>query len=894
MLKERFAGEPLYLMDGSAFVYRGFYANQGLARSDGFPTNALLIVARTLLKILREEQPRRFVFVLDGKSKNFRHDLYPDYKAQRKSMPEGLIVQMEPIRAMVRALGVPLLVTEGCEADDAIASLAHRFSEPGVVIVGADKDLKQCLSEHIVLWDPASREGKLTTRDDFMAETGLEPAQWPDMQAVIGDSSDNIPGIPGVGVKTAAKIFQDFGSLEEIRDNMSRMAPTIRKKFEGHLEAMFLYRQLTRLSLDCHSNLTEADLLVTQVNVPAAVALLREYELATLTRDVQRMVGQNGITGTGGAGETAGTGTGEAGEAGAMQGSLLTGPEKMAQISCESPDQLPDITGRTVAVLPAVLPENLPAEQAILLALNDADGKGGNEWLYTGPVESLIQHLCRAVASSRETLLVTPDVKRLIHQFHDMIRIPAHRWLDLSLCAYLLDPEQQDYGWPKLAGEWSANLNLAPGNPGLLALRMAAAFLPRLEGARLLDLLRELELPLVPVLAAMESAGVLLDTVRLADYLDSVQGDVDRLTTEIHTLAGGPFNIRSAQQLGEVLFKRLGLMAMRKTQGGQASTNRDVLEQLSGKHPIISALRDYRILDKLRSTYLEPLPRLIGADGRIRTTFNQTGTATGRLSSSNPNLQNIPVRGPLGQRMRACFTAESGMALVSADYSQIELRVLACMSNDQALLAAFREGADIHARTAGLLYETPADKISPEQRRAAKTINFGLIYGMGAQKLAQELSISVADAHQFISRYFDRLTGLRDFYASVKEQAREQGYVTTLTGRRRLLPNIASASLQLRALAERQAVNSIIQGSAADIIKLAMLAVYHDPALRSQNARLLLQIHDELLLEAPQDQAAEVGARVVALMSSVTPGGKALEIPLLVECGVGTNWSEAH
>lgn len=885
MLKDRFAGEPLFLMDGSAFVYRGFYANQGLARSDGFPTGALFIVARVLLRILREEDPQRFVFVLDGKGKNFRHSLYADYKAQRKSMPEGLVSQIEPIKAMVKALGVPLLVTDGCEADDAIASLTHRFADPGVVIVGADKDLRQCLTERVVLWDPAGREGKLTTLDDFRAETGLEPGQWPDVQAIIGDSSDNIPGIPGVGAKTAEKIFKDFKNLEEIRDNIDKLPPAVRKKFEGHLDAMFLYRQLTNLSLDCHNDLNEADLHLSAIDVAEATTMLREYELTSLSREVQKLLGQNmtktpdqsGQPGQSGQSGQSSAATGLVGVQGSL---LLTGPEARPQLPCPDPACLPDLLGHHVALM--------PGEDDILLALGDT------EWRYTGTTAALCQHLARAVASHRETLLITPDLKALLRRWPDFRRIPPARWLDLSLCAYLLDPDQQDYGWPRLAGQWSTRLDLAPGNPGTLALRMGAEFLPKLTGAQLLPLLRDLELPLVPVLASMEEVGVSLDTAQLAAFLESVQTDLDRLTSQIYDLAGGTFNIRSAQQLGEVLFKRLELPAMRKTQGGQASTSRDVLEHLSGKHPVVSALQEYRILDKLRSTYLEPLPRLLATDGRIRTTFNQTGTATGRLSSSNPNLQNIPVRGPQGKRMRACFTAAPGFSLVSADYSQIELRVLACASGDAELLAAFREGADIHARTAGLLYDVAPDQVAPEQRRAAKTINFGLIYGMGAQKLANELSISMAEAREFISRYFAKLTGLRDFYATVKEQAREQGYVVTLTGRRRLLPNIVSPSQQLRALAERQAVNSIIQGSAADIIKLAMLEAFADPALKVLEARLLLQIHDELMLEVPEGTAQAAGERLAELMRNVTPGGVALQVPLLVEWGAGANWSTAH
>jgi DNA polymerase-1 len=368
----------------------------------------------------------------------------------------------------------------------------------------------------------------------------------------------------------------------------------------------------------------------------------------------------------------------------------------------------------------------------------------------------------------------------------------------------------------------------------------------------------------------------------------------------VHDAAGdalrdfGAFNIRSSQQLAVLLFDRLKLPRAGKTRGGQARTDQEALERLQGKHPIIDALLDYRKLEKMRSTYLEPLPRLMGADGRIRTTFNQTATATGRLSSSNPNLQNSPIRGALGRRMRACFTAAPGMSLISADYSQIELRVLAHLSQEPALLAAFREGADIHARTAGLLFNKAGSEVTPDERRGAKTINFGLIYGMGPQSLSKSLRIGLNEARDFIARYFSRLSRLKEFYDGVEQAARARGFVATLAGRRRPLPDMHSDNSQMRGQARRQAINTLVQGSAADIIKLAMLAVYGDPLLRSLGARLLLQVHDELLLEAPEAEAEAAATRVADLMAAVRPGGVTLDVPLPADAGVGSNWGEAH
>ena len=415
-----------------------------------------------------------------------------------------------------------------------------------------------------------------------------------------------------------------------------------------------------------------------------------------------------------------------------------------------------------------------------------------------------------------------------------------------------------------------------------------------LRRAGLFPLLTGMEMPLIPVLADMEDAGITIDAQALKGFLDEVQAELNRLTQRIYAEAGGEFNIRSAQQIGEVLFTRLGLAHAGSTRGGQASTAQSVLEKLSGEHPVVDSLLEFRKLEKMRSTYLEPLPRLADARGRIHTTFNQTATATGRLSSSNPNLQNIPVRGGMGRRMRSCFTAGPGMKLVSADYSQVELRVLAHYSQDPTLIAAFRSGEDIHRRTAALLHDMDPSQVGPDERRRAKTINFGLIYGMGARKLGQDLGIPLAEARMFIERYFSRFARIKALFDAVEEAARRDGFVTTLSGRRRPLPDMRSQSGQARALAERQAVNTLIQGSAADLIKFAMLAVHGDPLLKDLGGRLLLQVHDELIVEVPQENAPQAAGRLSALMTDTASWGVELSVPLVADAGIGSNWGEAH
>ena len=917
-LKQRLglAAEPVFLMDGSAFIYRGFFANRNMQRSDGFPTNSLVVVSRVLLRILREERPRYFAFVQDGKGPNFRHEIFPLYKANRDATPEDLVRQLDPIHRMVRALGLRLEVSQGCEADDCIASLAARFAaEHPVIIVSGDKDLKQCLGPNVYMWDPASKEEKLVSEADFTAESGVTPAQWPDVQALIGDTSDNIPGVPGIGPKTARQIFSICPSLEDIRDHFVLLPPKMQAKLQAHLENMFTWRELTTLRRDFCPGVTLDDLRVRPLDAATCALLTEEFELFALRRELaaldrlqaaeadlpEEFLDAGSIredaqpaAGKKAAAEQASLPLAQPARSGraTSQMSLLDAMPQESAPALDDVSALPDCGDTRVALIWAHGDREAP-----YLAVEGADGSSLGEWQWKGPVAELARWLAPA------RTLVTADLKGMLTSAPcwQFLAWRAGDCIDLGVAAYLLNPEENDYGWPRLSARWGAVLRhelesrgeTAPG-PARLGLAMAQLFEQRMEKDGLLELFRCLEMPLLPVLAGMEQSGVAIDAAAFRAFLDDVQGRLDQITAHVYELAGTQFNIRSAQQLGDVLFNGLGLPAPRKTKGGQASTSQQTLEKLAGQHPVVDSILQYRKLEKMRSTYLDPLPRLVDPQGRIHTTFNQKATATGRLSSSNPNLQNIPVRGPLGKRMRSCFIAGPGRLLVSADYSQVELRVLAHVSQDPALLEAFRNGEDIHARTAALVYDLPPDQVSPDQRRNAKTINFGLIYGMGAQKLAQELKISTAQAKDFIARYFERLQGLKEFYEGVEASARKHGFVTTLGGRRRLLPDINSASGQAAALARRQAINTVIQGSAADIIKLAMLAVARDERLRELDARLLLQVHDELLLEVPADAAEEAGALVARLMQDVCPAGKELSVPLLVDWGTGHDWGAAH
>lgn len=959
--------EPLFLVDGTSFLYRGFYAFPDLKRSDGLPTGAIYIVLRILLRILKDERPKYLGFFMDGKGPTFRNALFAPYKAQRPKMPEDLAAQIEPLREAIRLLGLSLTISDGVEADDCIASLAaaHHATRP-VVIVASDKDLKQCLTDNVYLWDPAGKNEKVTGLAEFVAENGIRPAQWPDLQALMGDSSDNIPGLPGVGPKTAIKIIQEFPTLEAVRDAYlaggDRLPESFRKKLEGRLDDIFLYRELTRLKADCCPDL---DLGILAVRPPDAARLaefLRTFEFKSLLRDIPAPPApptraeaavaawsgpppwENGAFHVGPDAPPPLPAPGSTPPAATAVPPVATakrphGP-KVAQFSLfgqaapapapvkaagdlplrtvAAPSALPPVAGKTVGLVP---PDGTPGSpgNVFRLALDGAPG----EIAYTGPEEDLAAHLAQAAR------IATPSLQELLRRSPAWGRPALSLWFDLGLAAYLLRPEDRNYTFERL------RLSLfAPHDPGdsplpdaelsdvdisevgrlapapedsqsaqqddrppphpearaLAALALLRSLEKRLQNAGLANLLRDLELPLIPVLADMERRGVRIDFAAFKSFLAEVSAQIEHHGARVQELAGAPINVRSSQQLAEVLFGKLGLKPAGKTPGGALSTGSEALERLAGQHPIVEEILSFRVAEKLRSTYLEPLPRLADAEGRLHTRFNQLATATGRLSSSGPNLQNIPIRGPQGVRMRACFIAAPGHLLVGADYSQVELRVLAHFSKDPALIDAFRKDEDIHSRTAALLFDKDAGQITPDERRGAKTINFGLIYGMGPQKLARELGISVNQAKEFISRYFEKLGVLKAFYEKLVEDAMLRGYVTTLAGRRRLLPELHSRNQQAQAQARRQAVNTVIQGSAADIIKLAMLRVHADERLAELDARLILQVHDELLLEAPQAAAPEAARILRRLMQDVA----ALLVPLKVDLGTGLTWADAH
>ncbi|MBI9078739.1 MAG: DNA polymerase I [Pseudodesulfovibrio sp.] len=883
-IKDRlnFDKEPVYLIDGTALFYRAFYARADLSRSDGFPTNAINTTMRILMNMIRDENPKYVAFMMDGKGPTFRHTMFDKYKAQRPPMPEPLAEQIEPVRRGIELLGFKLIISDGVEADDCICALANRYKKDRpVVIVASDKDLKQCLDDNVIMVSQHGKKETITTLENFREKEGMEPETWPDFQAVIGDSADNIPGIPKIGPVTARKIFATTGpSLEELRDNYTQLPDKMREKIEPELENIFMYRELTRMKTDCCDNPIE-DFRMKPMDLEGLHTFLDEYELRGLQQSIPKSANAPATPQPSSTTRSKKTASSEA-------GMLSLFGETPVQKTPDTP--LPVTEATSSEALP-----NLAGEDVGLVFEDETFfiGLEGREYRYKGSTDELARALENA------SVIATPSVQDLLRSDRAWNLILPYQWFDLSLAAYLLDPEARNYTWPRLSQALYQDgrpefaepaMNLHPRAKGLAALAYMQGIKGQIQSAELAPLMRDLEIPLIPVLVSMEQAGIGIDLSAFKSFLDEVSSQLNELTRSIINHAGETFNIRSSQQLAVILFEKLGIKAGSKTSTGLRSTANEVLEKIRSEHPLVEDILEYRMLEKLRSTYLEPLPKLVDADSRLHTHFNQLSTATGRLSSSKPNLQNIPIRGKHGKRMRACFNAGPGNLLAAADYSQIELRVLAHFSKDPALLDAFRNNEDIHSRTAALLNDKSTDEILPDERRNAKTINFGLIYGMGPQKLARELSITVNQAKEFTERYFEKLATLKAYYDTIVEDAQQQGFVTTLAGRRRLLPELHSRNNQMASQARRQAINTVIQGSAADIIKMAMLKAQGDEELTRLGAQLILQVHDELIVEAPEANIEAAGERLKHLMQTTAN----LDVPLKVDLGIGKNWADAH
>ena len=893
----------VYLLDTSFFIFRAYHALPPLTTSKGLPTGAVHGVSTMLEKLIRERRPSLMGACFDVARKTFRRELYPEYKANRVAPDEALAVQIPYVRRLVQALEIPVIDCEGFEADDILATLAICYEADGydVVLVTGDKDLMQCVTAHVLLMDPV--RDVIINRELVREKFGVEPEAVADVLGLMGDSSDNIPGVKGIGPKTASALIAHFGSIEEMLarsaeiDTLAiRGAASIRKKIEEGTEMARLCRRLAEVRRDVPCKVAAADLELGPLATDALAALAEELEMQRLMARMRALAESRGAAAAPVAREKSAAGMSAAASRGggeAAQQELAIGPGLRvvaATISVVAEEGDPDFLdrvgrmgGESVLVATCEAPEDAAGRRFTVAITDGRDRTASRE---NDQIRAALADLAQ-----REISLVGYDLKTLVREF---AAVPGAHGLDLGVASYLCDPEAGNHSREDVSARFlacaAADSPVAP--EAFDQIRQAAGILEaQLEARELMPLYRELEHPLLSILGAIEAHGVLIDCAALKEMSGLLDARMSALVTRIYEHAGGRFNILSPVQLRELLFVRLALPSkgVKKTKTG-LSTDSDALELLAEVHPLPALVLEYRGMAKLKSTYIDALPRLCDTGGRIHTRLNQTVAATGRLSSSDPNLQNIPIRTEEGAKIRSAFVAAPGALLVSADYNQIELRVLAHLSADENLIEAFRSGQDIHTATSADMFELPVASVTPAMRRAAKVVNYGIIYGMGPQRLSRELSITREKAEEYIKRYFAKYPKVQRFYATMLEHARDKGYVSTLMGRRRYLPDITSDHGGRQQLAERVATNTPIQGSAADIIKKAMVDL--DTALCEARmaSRLVLQIHDELLLEVPAGEVEEASKLVVRIME----GAAKLRVPIVVDVGSGTTWAAAH
>jgi DNA polymerase-1 len=863
----------LYLIDASGYVHRAFHALPQLTTTRGQPTNAVLGFARMLTKLLREERATQLVVVFDAPGPTFRADLYARYKEHRPVLAPELISQFPFVRRLVDALRLPTLQVPGVEADDVIGTLASQADAAGLetVIVSADKDMMQLVSERTTLYD--DMRGRRIGMTEVHERFGVPPALVPDVLGLMGDASDAIPGVPGVGPKTATALVAALGGVEQVLARVDevpslalRGAARVRDVLVQHADQARLSRTLATIRCDVPVAL---DVEATHWQGPdreLLLPLLRELEFGSLLREL------------GGETEV---------HVAAVDRREVTTPKEVGALLA--------VLRRAGTVAVSVVFDSPRRTSARMLALALAPPDGPVS-LVREPERDDVQAALAPIFEDLAIAKIGADLKGLRVALARRGTALAGGMLDLSLASYCINPSRLSHEiaalGEELLGEPRAEATdavAAACEDARRAYALRPLLLEQLRTSEMEALFRDLETPLAAVLAEMELAGVMLDVGALQTQAAELEGTLATLLTEIHGLAGGEFNVGSPPQLREVLFERLQLSTKGVKRGKTGlSTDVDVLTKLAAEHPLPAKILDWRALSKLKSTYVDALPALVDpVTGRLHTSFNQTVAATGRLSSSDPNLQNIPVRTAEGRRIRTAFVAAPGRRLVSADYSQIELRLLAHLSGDPALTAAFASGEDVHARTAADVF---GDLPAAEGRRLAKVINYGILYGMGPTRAARELGVSVQEAGAYIAGYFRRYAGVRAFIDATVAEARQRGYVSTVLGRRRYLPELGAKDVAVRQFAERAAVNTPIQGSAADLIKRAMLDVRARLRDRGLDAHMLLQVHDELLVEARVDDAPAAAEVVRQAMEGVWP----LRVALRVDVHVGDNWAEVH
>jgi DNA polymerase-1 len=899
----------LLLFDGNALVHRAFHALPPLTQSrTGELVNAVYGFASTLLKVFADFKPTHWAIAFDRPTPTFRHEMFEEYKAQRPATPEELKSQIKKVHRLVEAFHIPVFEMDGFEADDILGTLSKQADEQGVetVIVTGDNDMLQAVLPRVKTLAPRRSFTDTVLYDEQAVEQkyGIKPEQLADLKALAGDASDNIPGVPGIGEKTAAKLLQQYGSLQGIYDHIEDVAPgklqdTLRQYHTQALQS----KELSTIVKDVPVKLDLKTCQVSHYNRDEVVKLFHELEFIKLLPRLPHLPAV------------------QLWQAGMKVES--SEPPKVKSHMVNSEAALEQLTGELEKTQDIAIEVETTGEKAVtadLVGIAISPGRGqafyiplGHQGLSQPPQLSLTQ-----VTARLKPILENANVGKIAHDGKHAMAILAGCGVQLENLNF--DPMLAGY----LLGEKNLGLKALAFNKAGVEIATAAELtgagkkqssLSLLEVSRvagyacasvdivwnlkehleaelrkqgLWQLFTEVEMALIPVLVAMETNGILLDTNLLREMSLELGKELLRLEKEIYGSVGHQFNINSPQQLGKVLFEDLRLPQSRRTKTGY-STDASVMEALRGVHPVVELILQYRQLSKLKSTYVDALPALINRKtGRVHTTFNQTGTTTGRLSSSDPNLQNIPIRTELGNRIRKAIIAPPGAYLLSADYSQIDLRVLAHLSHDPGLIAAFTQDEDIHATTASKIFGIPEEEVTPEMRRNAKTVNFGVVYGMSDYGLEQATRLSREEAAQFIALYFERYPKVKEYLEATKEQARKLGYVQTVLGRRRFLPEINSANRMVREAAERMAINAPVQGSSADIIKIAMINLYREMEKRNLKSKMLLQIHDELLFEVPEAEMTEMKS----LVSDLMPRAFELSVPVKIDIKLGKNWAE--
>jgi DNA polymerase-1 len=898
----------LFIVDGHALAYRAYFAliRRPLVNSKGENTSAVFGFTRMVLLLLKKYHPTHVAVVFDSGEETERHREFPAYKAQRAEMPDEMVDQLPLIREVVEALGVETIIEPGLEADDIIATLARRATAQGleVKIVTGDKDFFQLLSDRIRIIRPAKGTGlEDEIGPEYCGERfGLTPAQTVDLLALMGDSSDNIPGVKGIGEKTAVKLLQEFGSLDALYERIDTVRPEhVRDKLRAGKDSAYFSRRLVTLK-EVPIDRSPDEFRVGEPDAAKVTELFVRLEFHQMLRELSLK---------------------EADAIGAVRYHLVRARElgELSRRLSSANELVLDVETTSIDPL-----------QALLVGISFSVGEG-EAWyvpLATGaaegegflPRESERGIDLDTVRRALGPLAADERVAKIGHNIkYDVMVLEAHGIpvggvsFDTMIASYCLDPERRSHSLDNLSLEFLHHRKIAyqdlfaPGDRARdiravplekladyscedadYTMRLKKVFETSLRALGFTRLFEKVEMPLCLVLKRMEQEGVAIDVAVLEKLSGTVSADLERLTGEIYAAAGEPFNVNSNKQLQRILFEKLGLQTARRTKTGY-STDEDVLTELAPKHRIANLILEHRQLSKMKGTYIDALPRLVNPKtGRIHTSFNQTVTATGRLSSSDPNLQNIPIRTELGRRIRSAFVPRADNVLMDADYSQIELRIMAHLSKDRGFVETFREGGDIHTRTAARIYGVGERDVTPAMRSSAKTINFGVIYGMGPRGLASQLDISLDEAKRFIDEYFEKYPGVKEYTDRAVAEARRRGYAETLLGRRRLLPEIASADKRMKSFSERIAVNMPIQGTAADMIKMAMIRIDREIRERRLDSRMILQVHDELVFDVVPGEREGLDGLVRESMESAL----VLDVPVRVDIGTGRTWLEAH